>query len=136
VPRAKPKAHGTGTLCREHQIELSAQKKPAVETVSAEREQSRLSTQPRTHDTEALWRELQKQALGTAWTSRHNGTAVTAVGPAVKCAESPPLALVKEFCAECFFKALGKELKKMKFTHSNLLLHQPTPLQSICSNFT
>jgi hypothetical protein len=47
-----------------------------------------------------------------------------------------PLALDKEFCAECFFKTLGKELKIFKFTHPNLLLHQPTHLQSICSNFT
>jgi hypothetical protein len=70
---------------------------------------------------------LQKQALGTAETSRHNGTAVTSVGPVVKCVESPPLALGKEFCAECLIKALGKELKKIIFTHSKLLLHQPTP---------
>jgi hypothetical protein len=43
VPRARSKALGTGTLCREQQIELSAQKKPAVQTVCAEREQSSLS---------------------------------------------------------------------------------------------
>jgi hypothetical protein len=39
------------------------------------------------------------------------------------------MALGTEICAECLTEALGKELKKIKFTHSNLLLHQPTPLQ-------
>jgi hypothetical protein len=108
VPRAKPKAHGTGTLCREHQIELSAQKKPVVQTVCAEREQSRLSAQPRTHSTEALWRELQKKALGIAETSQHNETAVTAIGPTVKCAESPP------FGSRCrvLFQSSRQRIKK------------------------
>jgi hypothetical protein len=136
VPRARSKALGTGTLCREHQIELSAQKKPAVQTVFAEREQSRLSAQPRTHDTEALWRELPKQALGIAKNSRQNGMTVTAVGPAVKCAQSPPLALGKEFCVECLIKALGKELKNQIHTFKPFASSTYTPTKSICSNFT
>jgi hypothetical protein len=93
-------------LCREQKIELSAQKKPAVQTYCADREQSRLSAQPPTQ----LCRELQK------WAQRRKVTAATAVGPAVgptvRCAESPPMALGTEICAECLTKALGKELKK------------------------
>jgi hypothetical protein len=133
----------SSTLCREPDPKLSAQgrfaeskrsssrhrKKPTVQTYCAEREQRHLSAQPLTHGTEELCRELQKRALGTAQTSRRKVTAATAVGPAVRCAESPPMALGTEICAECLTKALGKEFKKIKFTHSNLLLHQPTPLQ-------
>jgi hypothetical protein len=48
---------------------------------------SRHSLSLMSHDTEALWREPQKHALGTAGSSRHNGTAATAVGPSIKCAE-------------------------------------------------
>jgi hypothetical protein len=129
VPRARSKPLGTGTLCREQKIQLSAQKKPAVQTYCAEREQSRLSAQPPTHGTEELCRELQKLALGTAETSRRKVTAATTVDLAVRCAESPLLALDTEICAECLTKALGKELKNIKFMHSNLLLHQPTPLK-------
>jgi hypothetical protein len=62
VPRARSKALGTGTLCREQKIQLSAQKKLAVQTYCAEREQSGLSAQPPTHGTEELCRELQKLA--------------------------------------------------------------------------
>jgi hypothetical protein len=92
VPRARSKALGTGTLCREQKIELSAQKKPAVQTYCAESEQSRLSAQPTTHGTEELCRELQEWALGTAGTSRRKVTTATSVGPAIRCAESPPMA--------------------------------------------
>jgi hypothetical protein len=135
VSRAKTKAHSTGPLCREHQIELSAQKKPAVQRVCAEREHGRLSAQPRTHGTEALWREWQKQALGTAETPRHNGMAVTAVGPAVKCAESPTFGSRQRILCRVLFQNSRKRIKKIQIHTSNLLLHQPTPLQSICSNF-
>jgi hypothetical protein len=159
VPRARSKALGTGTLCeskrsssrhrknprysrhrdalREQKIELSAQKKPAVQTYFAETEQSSLSAQPATHGTEELCRELQKRALSTAETSRRKVTAVgPAVGPAVRCVESPPMALGTEICAECLTKALGKELKNQIHTFKPFASSTYTPTKSICSNFT
>jgi hypothetical protein len=127
VPRARSKALGTGALCREQRVELSAQKKPAVQLYCAEIEQSRLSAQTWTHGTEHLCRELQKRALGTAATSRRNVTAVTAVCPAVRCAESPLLALDTEQLCRVPDKGSRQRIKKIKFTHP--FLHQPTPLQ-------
>jgi hypothetical protein len=138
----------SSTLCRELDPKISAQGRFAESnrsssrhrknpTVCAEREQSSLSAQPTTHGTEELWRELQKQALGTSETSWHNGTALTAVGPAVKCAESPPLALGTKFCAECLIKALGKELKENQIhTFKPFYSSTYTPTKSICFNFT
>jgi hypothetical protein len=134
VPRARSKALGTETLCREQRVQLSAQKKPAVQTYCAEREQSRLSAQTTTRGTEDLCRELEKRALGTAATSRRNVTAVTAVCPAVRCAESPLLALGT--CAECLPKALAKELKKSNSHIQTFSSSTYTPTKSICSNFT
>jgi hypothetical protein len=129
VSRARSKALGTGTLCREQRVQLSAQKKPAVQTYCAEREQSRLSAQPSTHGTEHLCRELQKRALGIAATSRRNVTAVTAVGPAVRCAESPLLALGTEQLCRVPDKGSRQRIKKNQIHTFKPFIHQPTPLQ-------
>jgi hypothetical protein len=120
VPRARSKALGTETLCRKQRVQLSAQKQPAVQTYCAEREQSHLSAQTTTHGTEDLYRELEKRALGTAATTRRNVTAVTAVCPAVRCAESPLLTLGTEDLCRVPATGSRQRIKKIKFTHSNL----------------
>jgi hypothetical protein len=129
VPRARSKALGTGTLCGEQRVQLSAQKKPAVHTYYAEWEQSRLSAQTTTHGIEHLCRELQKRALGTAATSRRNVTAITAVCPAVRCAESPLLALGIEQLCRVPDKGSRQRIKKYQIHTFEPFLHQPTPLQ-------
>jgi hypothetical protein len=129
VPRARSQALGTETLCREQRVQLSAQKKPAVQTYCAEREQSRLSAQASTHDTEYLCRELQRRALGTAATSRRNVTAVMAVCPAVKCAGSPLLALGTEHLCRVPATGSRQRIKKNQIHTFKPFLHQPTPLQ-------
>jgi hypothetical protein len=129
VPRARSKALGTETLCREQRVQLSAQKKPAVQTYCVEREQSRLSAQTTTHCTEDLCRELEKRALATTATSRRNVTAVTAVCPAVRCAESPLLALGTEHLCRVPAKGSRQRIKKNQIHTFNPFLHQPTPLQ-------
>jgi hypothetical protein len=136
VPRARSQALGTETLCREQRVQLSTQKKPAVQTYCAEREQCRLSAQEPTHGTEDLCRELQKRALGTAATSRRNVTAVMAVCPAVKCAKSPLLALGTEHL--CRVPATGSR-QRIKKSNSHIQTFSSstyTPTKSICSNFT
>jgi K+-sensing histidine kinase KdpD len=137
VPRARSKALGTETLCREQRVQLSAQKKLAVQTYCAEREQSRLSAQTTTHGTEDLCRELEKRALGTAATSRRNVTAVTAVCPAVRCAESPLLALGTEHMCRVPAKGSRQRIKKNQIhTFKTFSSSTYTTTKSICSNFT
>jgi hypothetical protein len=117
VPRARSQALGTETICREQRAQLSAQKKPAVQSSCAEREQCRLSAQAPTHGTENLCRELQKRALGTAATSRRNVTAVMAVCPAVNCAESPILALGTEHLCRVPATSSRQRIKKKSNSH-------------------
>jgi hypothetical protein len=112
VPRARSQALGTETLWREQRVQLSAQKKPAVQTYCAEREQSRLSAQASTHGTEDLCRELQKRALGTAATSRRNERPSWPFARPSNVPRAHFWLSAQSTCAECLPQALGKELKK------------------------
>jgi hypothetical protein len=123
----------SSVLCRELDPKLSAQRRCAESKWSSTRHRKNpryrrivprgnrgLSAQTSTHGTEDLCRELQKRALGTDATSRRNVTAVTAVCPAVRCAESPLLALGTEHLCRVPAKGSRQRIKKINFTHSNL----------------
>jgi hypothetical protein len=108
VPRARSKALGTGTLCREQR------------TSSRHRNSC---------GTDVLCREGTEPPLGTATNSRRNVTAVMAVCPAVKCAESPLLALGTEHLCRVPATGSRQRIKKNQIHTFKPFLHQPTPLQ-------
>jgi hypothetical protein len=115
VPRARSCAESQIQSSR-HRDALPRAKGPALGT-------------EKTRGTHVLCRELLKRALGTAATSRRNVTAVTAVGPAVRCAESPLLALGTEKLCRVPDTGSRQTIKKNQIHTFKPFLHQPTPLK-------